>query len=361
MIILFAILLSLTTGGYLFLEQEQFGALPTGARLERIKKSQHYKDGSFKNLSLTPDLAPDASYWKILKMYMNKPKDAEPPRALPFVKTNLKAMDSLHTSIVWFGHSSYFIKVNGLTILVDPVFSGNASPVTLFAKSYAGSNEYAVEDFPAIDIVLITHDHYDHLDYKTILKLKDKAKMFYTSLGVGEHLNKWGISNDRIVEFEWWQEVRFSDDIQFIATPARHFAGRKFKRNQSLWASYILQTPTEKIFLGGDSGFDTHFEEIGAKYGPFDLVLLECGQYNKMWPYIHMQPEEVVTAAQHLKAKVLMPVHWSKFTLALHPWNEPIKRVSAKAKEQQVKITTPLIGETIRLNENYPDSVWWEF
>ncbi|MES2654373.1 MAG: MBL fold metallo-hydrolase [Bacteroidota bacterium] len=361
MIILIAILLSLSTGGYLFLEQKQFGQLPTGARLERIKKSPNYKDGSFKNLSITPDLAPDASYWKIMKMYFNKPKNTEPPHSLPFIKTDLKNLDTSQTQIIWFGHSSYFIKTKGLNILVDPVFSGNASPVSFFGKNYAGSNEYKISDFPAIDIVLITHDHYDHLDYKTILELKNKAKMFYTSLGVGEHLNLWGIGNERIVEFDWWEEINFNNDIKFIATPARHFSGRKFKRNQSLWASYILQTPSEKIFLGGDSGFDTHFKQIGEKYGPFDLVLLECGQYNKMWPYIHMQPEEVIQAAQDLKAKVLMPVHWSKFTLALHPWNESIKRVTTKAKEMHVKTTTPLIGQLIKLNENLPDSIWWEF
>jgi L-ascorbate metabolism protein UlaG (beta-lactamase superfamily) len=245
--------------------------------------------------------------------------------------------------------------------LVDPVFSGNASPVSFFGKNFKGSNEYKISDFPAIDMVIITHDHYDHMDYKTILELKNKTKHFYTSLGVGAHLNLWGIDNSAITEFDWWDSIQVTDKIFLTAAPGRHFSGRKFKRNQSLWASYILQTPTEKIFLGGDSGFDTHFKEIGQKYGPFDLALLECGQYNKMWGYIHMMPDEVVQAAIDLKTKVLMPVHWSKFTLALHPWNEPIKKVSIKAKEMKMPITTPLIGEVVTVNQHYPDSIWWEF
>lgn len=361
MIIFIAILLSLTTGSYLFLEQKQFGQLPTGSRLERIKKSPNYRDGAFQNQHFTPDLAEGTSYWDILKAYLSKPKNTEPPHSLPFVKTNLMSLDSTKTQIIWFGHSSYFIKTNGLTILVDPVFSGNASPVSFFGKNFKGSNEYKVSDFPNIDMVIITHDHYDHMDYKTILELKNKTKHFYTSLGAGAHLNLWGIDNSKITEFDWWETVNITANIKLTAAPGRHFSGRKFKRNQSLWASYILQTPTEKIFLGGDSGFDTHFKEIGEKYGPFDLALLECGQYNKMWGYIHMMPDEVVQASIDLKTKVLMPVHWSKFTLALHPWNEPIKKVTTKAKQMNMPVTTPVIGQIVTVNETYPDSIWWEF
>ncbi len=357
--ILIFILISISLGIYLFHNQAIFGKLPTGNRLQRILNSKNYRNGSFKNLSVTPDLAPDASYWKILKMYMNKPKDAEPKFDLPSIKTDLKNLDNEHTQIVWFGHSSYLLKTNGIHILVDPVFSGNASPVSFFAKSYKGANTYQVEDFPEIDIVLLTHDHYDHLDYKTILKLNDKAKYFYTSLGVGAHLNAWGIDDSRIVEFDWWDEHAFNKDIKFIATPARHFSGRKFKRNQSLWASYVLQTPTEKLYLGGDSGYDFHFKEIGEKHGPFDLAILECGQYNRMWPYIHMEPEDLLKATHDLKAKVLMPVHWGKFTLALHPWNEPIKRVTTRANELNTKIVTPKMGEPVKLNAHLPNEAWW--
>ena len=359
MIVFIAILFTLTTGSYFFSQQNQFGKLPIGKRLERIKKSKNYRDDAFQNQHFTPDLSEGTSYFDILKAFTRKPKNTEPPQIIPSIKTNLNQLDFNKTQLVWFGHSSYFIKTNGLNILIDPVFSGNASPVSFFGKNFKGSNEYSVEDFPYLDFVIITHDHYDHLDYKTILKLKNKTKHFYTSLGVGAHLNLWGIDDSKITEFDWWDSIAVTSEIKIIAAPGRHFSGRKFKRNQSLWASYILQTPTENLFLGGDSGFDTHFEEIGKKYGPFDLALLECGQYNKMWGYIHMMPEQVVQAAIDLNTKVLMPVHWSKFTLALHTWNEPIKKVTAIAKERNVKTTTPLIGQVITLNENYPDSIWW--
>jgi L-ascorbate metabolism protein UlaG (beta-lactamase superfamily) len=261
--------------------------------------------------------------------------------------------------IVWFGHSSYFIHINGKNILVDPVFSGNASPISLFAKNYQGSNTYSTDDFPELDMVLITHDHYDHLDYASILKLKEKTKHFYTSLGVGAHLAYWGVEESRITEFDWWDELSLDSNIQLIAAPARHFSGRKFTRGKTLWASYILKAPGTTLYLGGDSGYDTHFKEIGEKYGPFDLALLECGQYNLYWPSIHMMPEETAQAALDLKAKRLMPVHWSKFTLALHPWNEPVSRVTAAATKLGVQVTTPMIGEQIVIDSLYPDQKWW--
>jgi len=361
MIVFIAILLGLTIISFIFLEQKQFGKLPSGSRLERVKKSLNYSDGAFQNQHFTPDLAEGISYIDVLKAYWNKTKLSSPKQKIPFIKTNLHSLDTNQTQIVWFGHSSYFIKTNGLNILIDPVFSGNASPVSFFAKNYSGSNEYNFADFLELDMVIITHDHYDHLDFPTIEKLKHKTKHFYTSLGVGAHLNLWGITDHKITEFDWWDSIQISANIQLIATPARHFSGRKFKRNQTLWASYILKTHSENIFLGGDSGFDTHFKEIGDKYGPFDIAILECGQYNEMWGYIHMLPKQVVQAAIDLKTKVLMPVHWSKFTLALHSWNEPIKQVADIAKHQNIKITTPLIGQLMVLNQNYPDNVWWNF
>jgi L-ascorbate metabolism protein UlaG (beta-lactamase superfamily) len=360
MIILFIILASFSGGGYLFMQQKQFGADPTGARLERIQHSPNYKNGAFQNIHETPMLPEGVSYATILKSYFKKVEGKEPNYTLPSIRTDLKQLDSDKPVIVWFGHSSYFIRVNGKNILVDPVFSGNASPVSFFGKNYEGSNTYSVDDFPELDAVLITHDHYDHLDYKTILKLKNKTKHFYTSLGVGAHLAYWGVEEKNITEFDWWDEVAVDSSMKFIATPARHFSGRKFARGKTLWASYILQTPDHKIFLGGDSGYDTHFKEIGEKYGPFDLALLECGQYNAYWPFIHMMPEQTVQAALDLKTKTLMPVHWSKFTLALHPWDESIKRVTEAAAKANLPITTPMMGEPLLVDSIYPSKRWWE-
>jgi L-ascorbate metabolism protein UlaG (beta-lactamase superfamily) len=262
-------------------------------------------------------------------------------------------------TVVWFGHSSYLIKSKGVTVLMDPVFSGNASPVTFFGKSFPGSDVYSEGDIPPIDLLIISHDHYDHLDYKTITELIPKVKKFYTALGVGAHLERWGVPPDRIVEFDWWESKSIGDSIRLTATPARHFSGRSLARGKTLWASFVLNIHGYTLYLGGDSGYDTHFAEIGAKYGPFDLAILECGQYGDDWPLIHMFPEQVVTAAQDLRAKALLPVHWGKFALAYHAWNEPIQRLVESAATKELRVTTPKIGEPVVIGTTYPQAIWW--
>ncbi|GAB2767215.1 MBL fold metallo-hydrolase [Rhabdobacter roseus] len=343
----------------LFMQQKQFGKNPTGTRLERVQQSPNYRDGAFQNQSPTPDLAEGVTYWHILRQYFKKVEGKEPLDTLPSVKTDLKVPLAEAPTLVWFGHSSYFIRLGGKTILVDPVLSGYASPVSFFGKNYLGSNVYSVDDFPEIDVLIITHDHYDHLDYQTVLKLKSKVKKVVTSLGVGAHLVHWGYDEALISELDWYEEVAVDSTLKLTAAPARHFSGRSLKRNQTLWSSFMLQTPEHKIYLGGDSGYDKHFKELGQQYGPFDLAVLECGQYNAYWKYIHMMPEETAQAALDLRAKVLMPVHWSKFTLALHPWNEPIERVTKQAQTLGLPITTPKIGEAVILGEKYPAEKWW--
>lgn len=361
--IVFAVLLSLGAFSWYFLDRPIFGKTPSGELFERIKKSPNYVNGSFANLEETPDFAPGVNMWDAAKTFLNKPKNTEPHKAIPSVRTNLFSLDASAPQLVWFGHSSYYLVVDGLKILVDPVFSGNASPVSLFAKSFKGSDVYAPKDFPEIDILLITHDHYDHLDYKTIIEIEGKCKRIITSLGVSAHLTSWGIEPAKITELDWWQETNLvqAGNTKIIATPSRHFSGRKFTRNQSLWSSFVLKTPNYSIFLGGDSGYGKHFKDIGKSYGPFHLALLECGQYNAMWPYIHMMPEEVVAAQLDLNAEVLMPVHWAKFSLAMHPWNEGINRLKLEAERKSQKITTPMIGELVKIGSFYPDSVWWNF
>jgi L-ascorbate metabolism protein UlaG (beta-lactamase superfamily) len=360
MLISLVILAGLLIGGYIFFGQKQFGKDPSGERLERIRHSPNAAGGIFRNRNHTPTLPDGVTYRMILRAYLKKKEPAKPAHPLVSVKTDLKELHSEKPVIIWFGHSSYLIRIDGKTILVDPVFSGHASPFSFNVKSYNGSNTYTVDDLPELDLVLITHDHYDHLDYETIVKLKDKTKQFYTSLGVGAHLAHWGIDERKIAEFDWWDEKAFTDRITFIAAPARHFSGRTFTRGKTLWASYILQTPSYRLFLGGDSGYDTHFAEIGDKFGPFDLAILECGQYNEFWPFIHMMPEETAQAAIDLKAKVLMPVHWAKFTLSLHKWDDPVKRVVPAAARLQLPITTPMIGEPVIIGGSYPTSKWWE-
>ena len=277
------------------------------------------------------------------------------------VKTNLKTLSIDEPSLVWFGHSSYLLIIEGRRILIDPVFSERASPWQFVGtKGYQYTNSYSIDDFPDIDLVIITHDHYDHLDYESILKLKSKAKHFCTALGVGAHLTAWGIDESKIMEFDWWEKKTALPGIELTATPARHFSGRGFKRNQSLWTSFVLHTDHHHLFLGGDSGYDPAFKKIGEEFGPFDLAILECGQYNEQWPFIHMMPEQTVQAAIDLKAKILLPVHWGKFTLSLHPWHQPITRAVQHAKVLGFPTTTPKVGEVIDLKNTSLGSKWWE-
>jgi L-ascorbate metabolism protein UlaG (beta-lactamase superfamily) len=361
MIILLALLFTLGGGGYVFMQQKTFGAEPKGARLERILKSPNYKRGAFQNLSYTPVMAEGETTLGLLRKYFKKVEGKAPTAELPSVKTDLKLLNDTVPVIVWFGHSSYLIKINGKNILVDPVFSGNASPISWFGSNYKGSNVYDADDFPELDVVLITHDHYDHLDYPTIMQLKSKTKQFYTGLGVGAHLEYWGVKPENIVELDWWESASFDEGLTFTATPARHFSGRKLKRGNTLWSSFVLKTPTHQLYLGGDSGYDTHFKTIGEKFGGFDMAILECGQYNVSWHNIHMLPEETAQAAVDLKAKLLLPVHNSKFTLALHKWTEPHMLVTQAAKQLHMPYTMPLIGEPVLLGKHHPQTAWWLF
>lgn len=339
-----------------------FGKLPSGKRLERIKQSKNYVDGKFKNLSFTPDLSEDASYPTVLKdFFCDTNSTQQPPKKLPSQKTDLLNLDINEDVLVWFGHSSYFIQIDGKKILVDPVFSGNASPLSFTTKSFDGSDVYTTDEFPEIDYLFISHDHYDHLDYKTIIQLQPKIKKVITGLGTGEHFEYWNFAPDKIIEGDWFDKIELEDGFVVHTTPGRHFSGRSLNRNKALWTSFVLQTPTMKLFLGGDSGYDTHIADIGNKFGPFDLVILECGQYNKNWKYIHMMPSEVLQAAQDLQTKRLLPVHWSKFKLAIHGWTEPIETLLSLNNEIKLPILTPMIGEKLLLKDDQQVfTEWWK-
>lgn len=346
-------------GGYMQLPK--FGKSPSGKRLERIRQSPNYKDGSFQNRTETPSLTEGVSYYTVFKeFFFQKSKRVEPDSVLPSKKVDLMKLNPSDDVLVWFGHSSYFMQLDGKRILVDPVLSGSASPIPYTTKSFKGSDVYKVEELPEIDYLFISHDHYDHLDYETIIALKPKVKKVIVRLGVGEHLEYWGYNPADIIEEDWNEQVILADGFVLNTTPARHFSGRGLKRDGTLWMSYVLSTPNHKIYIGGDSGYDKHFAEIGEKFGPFDLVFLENGQYDKNWKYIHMQPEEVVQAAVDLKAKRLFPVHWSKFALALHAWDEPIIRVVRESKKRNLPLLHPMIGELVYLNDSLQSYNWWE-
>src|SRR5215204_778269 len=335
------------------------GKLPSGKHLEKLKQSPNYKKNAFQNISDTPMKSDDISYWKLMKEFIHKNKNTVPPVKLPSIKTDLSNLNSSDPLIVWFGHSSYFIRIENKNFLIDPVFSGNAAPLSFMIKAFPGSNIYKPEDMPAIDYLILTHDHYDHLDFKTVRKLRSKVNNIYCSLGVSSHLKYWGFDINKITEMDWWESKQLDENILLTAAPARHFSGRGIKRGQTFWSSFILKTKDHNLYLGGDSGYDSHFKEIGDKLGPFDIAILEAGQYNTMWPYIHMMPEETVQAAVDLNAKALLPVHWGKFTLALHAWDEPIKRVIEKARSLNVKVHTPKIGQPLILDDSFKTENWW--
>ncbi|MFC4210835.1 MBL fold metallo-hydrolase [Pedobacter lithocola] len=339
-----------------------FGSLPKGERLKKLYQLSIYRDGALQNNSFTPMQPEGVSLLTIInKYFFGKHPNKIPNKELTFTKPDLNSKPkNSEPEIIWFGHSSYLIKINEKRILVDLIFSTTPSPFSFIgSKAFPGTNFVKAEEFLNIDVLVITHDHYDHLDYQTILKIAPQVKSVVTSLGVGAHLEKWGIEANKIHELCWEQSVSLYNDLKLTAVSARHFTGRKFKRNQTLWSAFVLDLPNYRLFLGGDSGYDTHFKQIGEKYGPFDIALLECGQYNELWPYIHMYPEQTVQAAIDLNTKVLMPVHWGKFSLSMHPWNEPIERATAEAEKKNLRITTPKLGETVSLNENLPVQKWW--
>ncbi|GBL34741.1 uncharacterized protein Mb0930 [Filimonas sp.] len=244
--------------------------------------------------------------------------------------------------------------------MVDPVLSGAASPVSFTTRSFAGTDVYTAEELPSIDYLFISHDHWDHLDHATITTIRHKVGKVICGLGAVAHFEHWGFEKNQIIEKDWHEEFQLDEGFHVITTSARHFSGRGLKRNQSLWMAYVLQTPSMKIYLGGDSGYDAHFKEIGHDFGPFDLAILECGQYDKSWKYIHLLPEEILPAAQDLKAKRLLPVHWGKFALGNHAWNDPIVKLLKYNQEVGMPILTPMIGERVNLKEERQVfSTWW--
>lgn len=334
-----------------------FGQQPKGNNLAKIKALPNYKDSAIQNLVETPTKPDHVTYYQMINRMLKGNPNATPKQPIPVQQPNFAR--SIDLKLTWFGHSSYLIQVDGLNILIDPVFSERTSPFQFIGtKNFLGTDFIAPKNLPPLDIVLITHDHYDHLDYQTILALKEKTALFVTSLGVGAHLIRWGIKPEFIIELAWHEQASPLAAISFTAQPARHFSGRKFKRNQTAWSSFILKTKHHNLFLGGDSGYESHFKTIGEKYGPFDLAILECGQYNEMWPYIHMFPEQVTQACLDLNAQKLLPVHWGKFRLALHDWDEPIKRMVESAAAVDIPLLTPQIGQTFTLQET-SFKQWW--
>jgi len=359
-IILGMLLIVFVSGLLYYFVHPMFGGSMKGDRLARMRQSPNFRNRVFHNLEVTPALKNDVNIVSLMWDFLfNKKPGLKPLVVLPAVKCDLKNLPE-QDILVWFGHSSYLLKIDGKLLLVDPVFSQNASPVPGSNRVFKIAVDYTAADFPKIDYLFISHDHYDHLDYETVAKLREKVVQVICGLGVGAHFEAWGYKPEQIIEGDWYDQVNLDPNFQITFTPARHFSGRRFTRNNTLWTSFVLKTPKYNLFLGGDSGYGKHFKTIGERFGPFDLAILENGQYNDAWHYIHSLPEEWGLETKDLQAKATLPVHSSKFALAMHGWREPMEKFYEIAQKERSKLITPKIGELVHLNKL--DSVyapWW--
>ena len=342
----------------------QLGGTPTRQEKEAFAKSGHYKDGEFVNLIPTREMTGGSMPSVMWKFLFHKSPQAAPPGPLP-----LRPLDSLAiinktadmVRVTWFGHSASLLEIAGHNILLDPMLRVEMGPVS-WATPNRYNRELAItpEKLPYIAAVLISHDHYDHLDMATIKKIKDKVGQFYVPLGIGAHLRAWGVPRERITEMNWGDQATLAG-LRLHCTPSRHFSGRGLtNRNSTMWCSWVVQAPTKRVFYTGDGGYGPHFAAIGQQFGPFDLAIVECGQYNESWAEIHMKPEQSVQAARDVRAAVMLPVHWGAFTEALHAWNEPVTRATAEAARLGQVVTTPHLGEPVTLGAALPQERWWE-
>lgn len=353
------VVLVLTTAMFLRFSP-QFGASKKEIRTAAVVESPNFLDGIFKNSEETVVMA--EFKFSTLREYFRK-GNKEPRGPVPVRKLapdHFGTLEDSLTRITWFGHSAVLLEMAGKIIFLDPMLGQVPAPI-----SWAGPQRFnpelpaKIDALPFIDIVLISHDHYDHLDYGSILKLKEKTGKFIVPLGVGGHLRSWGVDKNKITELDWWDQATF-ENLTFVSTPARHFSGRGLlDRNCTLWCSWVIQSGTENIFFSGDGGYGSHFREIGDRFGPFDFTMLECGQYNPQWKQIHMMPEELPQAQRDLRGKVFMPIHWGAFKLALHSWTDPLDRLTAIRSSEDMLMTTPEIGESIILGKDYPNRPWW--
>ena len=348
-------LLAILITAFVFLAPT-FGSNPTGKSLERIKSSAHYKNERLHNLVETTLDTRDPTKPMDIATYFFPPEGKNPVDPLPSVKSDLSQMED--GQFVWLGHSTVLFRDNNQVVLTDPVFH-RASPVPFIGDPFPMQESTAISDLPEIDVILISHDHYDHLDHLAIAQLERKTRQFLVPLGIAAHLMRWGVPEDKIVELEWY-ESHSRQSTQFTLTPSRHFSGRGLtNRFSTLWGSWVIKSQSLSVFFSGDTGYFDELLKIGQQYGPFDIAFIENGAYSDDWSQIHMMPEESAQAAIDLQAKVFFPIHWSKFDLAQHSWDDPIIRASVAAERLGVQIATPLIGEVFT-PEEIPNTDWWK-
>lgn len=321
----------------------------TGEQMMRIQQSPHYTGGKFQNPNaLSLEFA--GSYPKMISEFMFGDEVRFPKTPPPVENLDIQALTAAdELRFAWLGHSTVFLNVEGTTVLTDPVFSNRVSPI-----SFAGPGRFhdrlpvSPENLPEVDVVVISHDHYDHLDRSAIEAIHPKVGTFYVPLGVGAYLIKWGVPSCKVVELDWWEEAHDESGLTLACTPSQHFSGRGlFDRNSTLWCSWTILGQDSRVYFSGDTGYSPHFKEIGAKYGPFDLTLMESGAYSEYWPHIHMLPEQSVQAHVDLGGRIMLPIHWGTFNLALHDWDEPIARVMDIAMERDVRVVGTVAGRVV--------------
>ncbi len=344
---------------------DAFGAAPTGQRHARIQRSAHYKDGSFQNPPAPPIEKAESSAWSSIKRWLGGHEVRTPPGPVPIVRltrANFAQAPASGLRATWLGHSSVLVEVDGARILFDPVWARRASPSSLLGPKRHYDPPLPLDELPPLDAVLASHDHYDHLDREVVRRLArnpaQSRMRFIVPLGVGAHLERWGVSPDRITELDWGESTMVAS-LRITATPARHFSGRGLTdRNHTLWASWAVVGPVHRVFHSGDTGPFPGFADIGAKHGPFDLTLIKIGAYGEGWPDIHLTPEQAVEAHRMVRGDLLLPIHWSTFNLAFHSWDEPAERVVTAAKAG-TRLVVPRPGESIEPANAKPVDMWW--
>lgn len=328
------------------------------------KRSANYRGAAFVNLEPAATISLGAEQRRLLTRELLTGRDSgRPGGPIPVVTPAAPDAEASGLAVYWHGHSTTLIEVDGYRVLTDPIWSRRCSPSRTVGPHRLHEPPVSLEQLPAVDAVLVSHDHYDHLDVDTILGLaRTQRAPFVVPLGVGAHLRKWGISEGRIVELDWNESHRIGE-LTLVCTPARHFSGRLFSRNTTLWASWVIAGPKHRTFFGGDTGYTASFSGIGSQHGPFDLTLLPVGAYHPAWPGIHMNPEEAVRAHQDMTdagGGVLLPIHWGTFRLAPHPWAEPVERLLSTAGPAGVSVVVPRPGQRVEHGASPPIDRWWQ-
>lgn len=360
--VLFILVLTTVIAGYAYLQSPKFGAPPDQESLALFQESPNYADGIFHNLEPIPEITTESDSGRSwLDFFFTDDSGRAPSQPLPRVKTNLHEIEQSEDIIVWLGHSSFYVQVAGQRILIDPVFSENASPIPFTIQAFEGTSIYTAEDIPDIDYVLISHDHWDHLDYPTIMALQDRIDNVIVGLGVGSHFRSWGFETNQIIETDWNTQITLNDELVIHVLPARHYSGRLFQRNQTLWVSFGIQSPQRQLYFSGDSGYGSHFQVIANTLDAVDVAMLDSGQYDEQWRFTHMMPEDAAQAGRDLGATGVIPAHVGRFSLAFHDWDDPFNQLASLEQDDPFGLLTPRIGEVIELDSlaELDFTEWW--